>query len=268
MKTKLFRRVSLGLGLAVLVTAALWLPPPVIGLFAAAWAAFATLEFLALLRKAEILLNPWLLVPVNVLLSVAAYFRLLPAGLVAAIAIVWLFSVADRETRPRVPVYGAFVVFYLGFLPAHLVMLRGLAAAHGWLPWLVFFPLGLTWLADTVAWAAGSLFGRHQLAPTVSPKKTVEGYVAALALSAAASLAVLGRIAPFTRHPWWWLASVGLALAALGQAGDLFESVFKRAVNAKDSSRTLGEHGGFLDRVDSLLFTLPAFYYLCLLAAR
>lgn len=268
MKTDFVGRLAVGLGLGVAVTAALCAPPIVIALVSAAWAALATLEFVALLRRAELPLNRWLLLVVNVLVVAAAWFNLLPGALIGAVGAVWLFFVVARDTKPRTPVYGAFVVLYLGFLPAHLVMLRSLAAAQGWSTWLVFFPLGITWLADTAAWAAGRLIGRHQLAPVISPRKTVEGYVAGLVVSAAAAPLYLGQVAPFADHPWWWLAAVGVALGTLGQAGDLFESVFKRAVGVKDSSDFLGAHGGFLDRVDSLLFVLPAFYYLALLVTR
>ncbi len=268
MRTDTALRLLVGLGLIAAVVAALFAPPPVIAAVTAAWAALASLEFIALLSRAEIVLNRWLLVAVNVLVVVAAWFGLMPGALMPAVGLVWLYSVAGGETRPRVPVYGSFVVLYLGALPAHLVMLRLLAADRQWSPWLVLFPLGLTWLADTAAWAAGTLFGRRKLAPVISPNKTVEGYIAALAVSAAAGALALSRLAPFACRPWWWLAAVGLALGTLGQAGDLFESTFKRAVGVKDSSGYLGAHGGFLDRVDSLLFALPAFYYLCLLAGR
>lgn len=268
MKTRLLQRLVVGLALGTVVSAAIFLPPPVTALVVAVWSTVATIEFLAILRQAEIVLSRWLLVGANLLLVIAAWFGLLPAGLIAAVGAVWLFSVAERETRPRVFVYGAFVVFYLGFLPAHLVLLRNLVAERGWSGWVAFFPLGITWLADSAAWLVGTLIGRRPLAPQVSPKKTVEGYVAALAASGIATGLLLGRLRPFGAGPWWWLVAVGMALATLGQAGDLFESTFKRAVGMKDSSRLLGEHGGFLDRVDSLLFVLPAFYHLLVLVGR
>ena len=110
----------------------------------------------------------------------------------------------------------------------------------------------------------GKLIGRHKLAPTLSPNKTVEGYVAGLVFSAILSAAYLHFLLPFAARPIWWLAVVGIGLGTVAQAGDLFESMFKRAVGVKDTSAALADHGGFLDRVDSLLFTIPAFYYLVL----
>jgi len=180
----------------------------------------------------------------------------------APAAVLFLAAVAARDPRPRTPVYGLFVIFYLGFAPAHLVMLKNAAVERALSGWLIFFPLALTWLNDTAAYFVGRLIGRHRLAPTISPNKTVEGYVAGLVASAVFAALFLSRFAPFSCRPVWWLAAVGVGLGTLAQAGDLFESIFKRAVGVKDSSTALADHGGFLDRVDSLLFTIPAFYYL------
>jgi phosphatidate cytidylyltransferase len=224
----------------------------------------ATIEFIQLLDRADIKLSRWLLPPLSVLVVAAAYFSLLPGFLLAPIAVILLAAIATQETKPRVPVYGAFSLIYLGFLPAHLVLLKNLSASRDWSPWLVFFPLALTWLNDTAGLVFGRLLGRRKLAPTISPNKTVEGYVAGLVFSAILSAACLHFLVPFSTRPIWWLAVVGIGLGTMAQAGDLFESMFKRAVGVKDTSPALADHGGFLDRIDSLLFTIPAFYYLVL----
>jgi len=256
------RRVLLGTALAAVAVLAVFSHRFVLAALVAAWSVLATREFLSLLRRAEIGLNRWVMGALNVSVVAAAGFGLLPAFLPAPIAFVLLSAVALRTTKPRTPVYGSFVIIYLGFLPAHLVMLKGLAVERGLSSWLVLFPLVLTWANDTAALLFGRLMGRHKLAPAVSPSKTVEGYVAGLAVAAILSAIYLSRFAPFAGHPVWWSAVVGLGLGTLAQFGDLFESIFKRAVGLKDSSGALLEHGGFLDRVDSLLFTIPAFYYL------
>jgi phosphatidate cytidylyltransferase len=200
----------------------------------------------------------------NVATVAAAYFDWLPGFFIAPAALVLLAGITGREVRPRTPVYGLFTVFYLGFLPAHIVLLKNLVAMRSLTPWLAFFPLALTWLNDTAAMAAGRLVGRHRLAPVLSPNKTIEGYVAGLAASAVLAAVWLAHLAPFSDRPVWWLVCVGIGLGTVAQAGDLFESVFKRAVGVKDSSNALADHGGFLDRIDSLLFVIPAFYYLLL----
>ncbi len=258
----MLRRVLLGTALAAVAVLALFSHGLVVTALVGAWSVLATLEFLSLLRRAEIELNRWLIGVLNLSVVVAAGFGLLPQFLLGPIAVVFLAAVAERDTKPRIPVYGSFAVIYLGFLPAHLVMLKGLATERGLASGLVLFPLVLTWANDTAALLFGKLLGRNKLAPALSPNKTVEGYVAGLAVAAVLAALYLPRFAPFACRPVWWSAVVGVGLATLAQFGDLFESIFKRAVGRKDSSGALFEHGGFLDRIDSLLFTIPAFYYL------
>jgi phosphatidate cytidylyltransferase len=265
MKSKLLVRILIGVALGAAVFFALWTVRPAIAVLAAAWSVLATLEFVALLRRAEIRLNRWLLSFANVATVAAALLGWLPAFLIAPAALVFLSAVMEREPKPRIPVYGLFTVFYLGFLPAHVVLLKNLVVVRQLSPWLAFFPLALTWLNDTAAMVAGRLFGRHKLAPLTSPNKTVEGYLTGLVFSGVAAALWLSRLAPFSTRPLWWLAVVGVGIGTIAQAGDLFESMFKRAIGAKDSSTALADHGGFLDRVDSLLFAIPAFYYLLLL---
>jgi phosphatidate cytidylyltransferase len=263
-KNSWLSRVLIGTGLGLAIFAAIFSSRWVIAIITAVWVVLASLEFIQLLGRAEIKLSRWLLPPLSVLIVAAAYFYLLPGFLLVPIAVVLLAAVAAQETKPRVPVYGVFCVIYLGLLPAHLVLLKNLSISRDWSPWLVFFPLALTWLNDTAGLVFGKLLGRHKLAPTLSPNKTVEGYVAGLVFSAILSAAYLHFLLPFTTKPIWWLAVVGIGLGTMAQAGDLFESMFKRAVGVKDTSSALADHGGFLDRVDSLLFTIPAFYYLVL----
>ena len=263
-KSSWLRRILVGATLGVAVFAAIFTYRQVIAVITAAWAVLATFEFIQLLGRAEIKLNRWLLPILNVAIIAAAYFNWLPGFLVAPIAVVLLAAVAMRETKPRVPVYGAFCLIYLGFFPAHLVLLKNLAVSRCWSPWIVFFPLALTWLNDTAGLVFGKLIGRHKLSPTVSPNKTIEGYIAGLVFSAALSAVYLHFLVPFSTKPIWWLPIVGIGLGTIAQAGDLFESMFKRAVGVKDTSSALADHGGFLDRVDSLLFAVPAFYYLVL----
>jgi phosphatidate cytidylyltransferase len=265
-KNSWFRRILYGTGLGLAVFAALFANRWVISVITAGWVVLASLEFIQLLGRADIKLARWLLPPLSVIIVAAAYFNLLPGFLLAPIAVILLAAVATQETKPRVPVYGVFSVIYLGFFPAHLVLLKNLAVGHGWSPWLVFFPLALTWLNDTAGLVFGKLLGRHKIAPTLSPNKTVEGYVAGLVLSAVLSAVYLhlAKPSPFSTRPVWWLAVVGVGLGTMAQTGDLFESMFKRAVGVKNTSSALADHGGFLDRVDSLLFTIPAFYYLAL----
>jgi phosphatidate cytidylyltransferase len=113
-------------------------------------------------------------------------------------------------------------------------------------------------VSDTLQYYTGRTFGRRLLAPSISPKKTVEGAVGGF-VGSAVSLAVIGH---------WWLPQMGLparvilgvALATVGIVGDLFESLLKRSVDMKDASSVIPGHGGVLDRIDALLFAAPVYY--------
>lgn len=147
-------------------------------------------------------------------------------------------------------------LFYGAFLPSHFLLLRG--EAHGF-ELLLLVLLG-TWATDTGAYFSGMRWGRHKLAPRISPSKSIEGAVGGLV----AATIVIGCSDSFLQLqlqllPVWILGLV-IGLAAI--TGDLFESALKREAGIKDSGWILPGHGGILDRIDSLLFTVPVFYYL------
>jgi phosphatidate cytidylyltransferase len=123
---------------------------------------------------------------------------------------------------------------------------------------LVFILLVMVWVGEAAAYFCGRAIGRHPLAPKVSPKKTVEGAVAGLIGSVAAGTLtgvwLLGE-------PWTSLVGVSAVTGIVAQFGDLAESVLKRSVGVKDSSSILPGHGGILDRLDSLFFAVPVFYW-------
>lgn len=126
---------------------------------------------------------------------------------------------------------------------------------------LFFFPVVLTWASDTAAYFAGRRFGRRPLAPVISPNKTVEGALAALLTGPAAAVAfgiwVLPKLGELGLAG---LLVLGLLVSAAAIIGDLVESALKRECGVKDSSRLLPGHGGLLDRLDSLLWSIPVAY--------
>jgi phosphatidate cytidylyltransferase len=147
-------------------------------------------------------------------------------------------------------------ITWIGLPFAHAVLLRELPS-HGGA--LVIDVLVGTFLTDTAAYAGGRLFGRRPLAPTLSPSKTVEGL----------AFGLIGGTMGF----WFaglyqdWLSGVdalvmGISIAAFAVIGDLFESMVKRDLRIKDSGHVFGPHGGLLDRLDALLFTVVVAYYL------
>ncbi len=152
---------------------------------------------------------------------------------------------------------------YVGFLLGHGLALRDLEGGVDNLgrSWLLFSML-VVFACDTGAYAVGRLVGRHRMAPRVSPNKTWEGAAGGFAASVGAALLV-GVVFELAA-PVWQQALIGAVASVAAQVGDLAESVLKRAANVKDSGSIMPGHGGILDRLDSILFALPAVYYLLL----
>ena len=131
---------------------------------------------------------------------------------------------------------------------------------HGWGeygPWLLLFALVITWAGDTAAYFAGRAFGRHALAPHLSPKKSWEGSLA----SVAASILVAVLLQRWLRAPMAFLIGMAVLGNIAGQVGDLLESAYKRSAGVKDSGSMLPGHGGVLDRIDALILAFPVVWY-------
>ncbi len=152
---------------------------------------------------------------------------------------------------------------YVGFLLGHGLAMRDLTGGDGDLgrAWLLFTLL-VVFACDTGAFAVGRLVGRHPMAPRLSPNKTWEGAAGGFAVSVGAALLV-GVVFDLT-VPLWQQALIGAVASVAAQAGDLTESALKRAANVKDSGSIMPGHGGILDRMDSILFALPAVFYMLL----
>ncbi|MFQ5607461.1 MAG: phosphatidate cytidylyltransferase [Candidatus Zixiibacteriota bacterium] len=159
-----------------------------------------------------------------------------------------LFSFLSRVT---------WGIFYVSLLYPYLYWVREQNPIDGF-AWLLTL-LGTLWLGDTVAMGLGQAFGRRKLAPTVSPNKTVVGFISAL-IAAAPIGFMLGEWL-FETETALTVAIGALIISFFGQLGDLVESMWKRSVGLKDSSRIIPGHGGALDRFDSLAFAAPALYF-------
>jgi len=155
------------------------------------------------------------------------------------------------------------------FLPSAAALLLGVAYVFGSLrsgielraisPYWLFFALSLNWAGDIAALYVGRLLGRHKLAARISPAKSWEGAAGSLIATVIYGALYFPRLLPSVP------LAEGLGLAAVaniaGQLGDLCESALKRGAGVKDSGKLLPGHGGWLDRVDSTLFTLPIVYF-------
>lgn len=166
-----------------------------------------------------------------------------------------------------------FCLFYCGLTLVALCSLR--EQANG--PSLVTFVLCAVWAGDIAALYAGRAFGRHKLAPTLSPNKSWEGSIGSIFGSLAVTGALLGLAAwlenwnaawlSFPDEAWYWLLLAALVNVA-AQVGDLAESALKRSVGVKDSGNLLPGHGGVLDRIDALLLAAPVLWYAHLIHQR
>jgi phosphatidate cytidylyltransferase len=150
-------------------------------------------------------------------------------------------------------------VLYVSFFAAHFVLLRG-EYGWRWVLFTVFAAMG----SDSGGYFAGRVFGRHRLAPAISPSKTLEGAVGGVA--GAMLVAALCRVVFFPAVGGREALALGGVISLLAQFGDLVESALKRAFGAKDSGWIIPGHGGILDRLDSLLFPVVFAYYYAALA--
>lgn len=176
-------------------------------------------------------------------------------GVIAIVSANLLLSARPASETALPAMAGGFGLLYIGFTLGHVLSIRLLAEGE----WLVFFLIFVTWAGDTGAYYAGKLWGKRLLAPALSPKKTVEGLAGGLLLATACA-----GIAHFWFLPILPLTDCllnGVLLTLAGLVGDLSESMFKRYAGVKDSGNLIPGHGGFLDRIDSLLLTAPTFYY-------
>jgi phosphatidate cytidylyltransferase len=190
--------------------------------------------------------------------------QLLVAGAVI-LPLIWLLFRRNKENAFLSWAWTLAGIFYIGWLLSLLVSLRyGLDLpfitpdeGRNW----VFFALLVTFASDTSAFFIGRTWGKHYCSPQISPKKTWEGCAGGV-LGAASAAAVFLFITPLSLPiAYGWAALLGALISVFGQCGDLVESLLKRNLGIKDSGNTLPGHGGFLDRIDSILFAGAVVYF-------
>ena len=181
----------------------------------------------------------------------------LPLTLACGAALVVLAEMAAPEhslDRVALTLFGAL---FAGWMPAHLALIRDLRP-HG--EAFAFLTFAAVWTMDTAAYAAGRGFGRHALAPVLSPKKTWEGAIAGFAAAVLVSLAFQKfKLSEFVTP--LQAVVIGVIIGTMGQLSDIAKSIVKRDVGVKDSGALLPGHGGVFDRFDSYILCAPAVYY-------
>jgi len=268
------KRVLTALVLIPLVLLLVFLGPKwLVTLAVAAVAVLAAWEFLGLAQKSGA--NP---PRIAVLIAIPALFAgnfewpdqtLLILGILSLALIVFCTFFRPVEQMMADASTSIFCLFYVGFTLIALPALREDPDGNG--ASLVTFLLCAVWAGDTAALYIGKAWGRHKLAPKLSPNKTWEGTVASVAGSLLATAFLLGLAALLEERNlvwlsyhsgdkyYWFFLAVLVNLAA--QVGDLAESALKRSVDVKDSGSLLPGHGGVLDRIDALLLAAPVLWY-------
>lgn len=210
-----------------------------------------------------------------VLLRSLSSLDILPLVLTLIILVSMIAELAQRSHDGALPNWALTLAgaWYIGWLISHFVLLRnlqtplhdgfltslGLSSGAAW----VYLVFAITWLQDTSAYFVGRRWGKHRMAPVLSPKKTWEGAIGGLLGSIVGGVAgVMLFGLPMSLGAAVVLGFVG---GIVGPLGDLAESLIKRQVGLKDAGHLIPGHGGLLDRADSLLFTAPVLFYLILL---
>ena len=253
-------RVLSGAALIALTVGVVWFAPDIVfQLFAAVLVVLSVRELILLAGASDLHVSAFPVV-MSALLTAgivgAQSGYALEVALMAALVAIGLGALGSwRGGAHALATVSAslFPALYIGLPIGALVAVRAFAGPR------VLFLLMLTVIvSDTAQYYTGRLFGTRPLAPAISPKKTVEGAVGGF---------VFGTALFVSAGAWWvpgmpilFRIGLGLAVVALGIAGDLFESMLKRSAGVKDSSALIPGHGGVLDRIDALLFAAPVYY--------
>lgn len=200
----------------------------------------------------------------EVVFGIIAYMQRfdLTAFAVSIFSIISFMWVLFRGRQPYIANAATTVLgfIYCGWFPLHLLFLRELSSPrfNDGLGFVVMMFTAIL-LTDIGCYYAGRHLGKHKLAPVVSPNKTIEGSIGG-AISAIIGAVIVSY---FIGFEWYYAAIIGVICTVFAQIGDLCESLIKRDAGVKDSGDTLPGHGGFLDRTDSFVFTIPVMYYFC-----
>jgi phosphatidate cytidylyltransferase len=252
---------------------ALWLGPPIAFVaLAAAAILLGLIEYYAMTRSSLGVAGrlPGLLAAIAMIglfyYGSHSWIPAVLAGLVITELLVQLFTNAELTTALSSAAVSVFGVSYVALLGGYIVAIRVLSE-DGRLPTkLLTLFFMIVFAGDTGAYYTGRAFGRHKLAPRVSPGKTVEGAIGGLAGNIAA--VVIARYWFFPELSLATAIPLGLIMGLLGIVGDLCESMLKRGAQVKDAGKLIPGHGGLLDRLDSMLFNAPVLYYYYLLVMK
>lgn len=235
-----------------------------------------SIEYVKILQHKGFYPSLKVILVVNTIFAVIAYFncsRLMPVALTAGLVIAFMW-VLFKGRQPYIANVATTVLgfIYCGWCPLYLLFLRDLGSQNSTslqmilktdifnagLGYVIFLLLCVV-MTDVGCYVIGKNFGKHKLAPVISPNKTIEG-----SIGGAICAIMLGLIiAYFIKLPFYHAIIMSILVTAFAQIGDLCESLIKRDAGVKDSGDILPGHGGFLDRSDSYILTIPILYYYC-----
>lgn len=225
---------------------------------------FASKEYVKILEHKGFYPSLKIILFSEAILAVITYFGRIDyvAGALTACTFMAFMWVLFRGRQPYIANVATTILgfVYCGYFPLQLQLLRNMSCPQ-FATGLGFVVMMFTsiLLTDIGCYYAGTKFGKHKLAPVVSPNKTIEGSVGGVICAVAGAL-IVGYVIGVE----WYLSFVaGLICTIFAQIGDLSESLIKRDAGVKDSGNSLPGHGGFLDRCDSFIFTIPVMYYFC-----
>jgi phosphatidate cytidylyltransferase len=253
-------RVLSGAALIALAVGVVWFASDVVfQIFAAVLVVLSVRELVVLARAGDLQVSAF---PVMISTLITAGVIGLQSGyaldvaLMAALVAIGLGALGSwRGGANALATVSASLLpaLYIGLPIGALVAVRTFAGSR-----VLFLLMLPVMVSDTAQYYSGRVFGRRPLAPTISPKKTVEGALGGFVFGTALFVGVGAWWVP--GMPVFFRVALGLALVALGIAGDLFESMLKRSAGVKNSSALIPGHGGVLDRIDALLFAAPVYY--------
>jgi phosphatidate cytidylyltransferase len=252
-------RILSAVVLLALVVGVIWFMPPVATLvLAAIAAALGFVEYARLAASIDVYI-PRAVTGVSVVavcLAVGSPAVPLDAVLLSAMIVVGALAVARGNPGPDVVrdiAASLLPLLYIGLPLGALAAIRLWGGREA-----LMLLLGTIVVSDSAQYYAGRALGRRPLAPSISPKKTVEGAIGGLVLGTGAM--AVGGLRLFPAAAPFLLVLAAMAIVAVGMVGDLFESLLKRSAGVKDSSQLIPGHGGVLDRIDSWLFAGPVYY--------